>query len=71
MASPGEASTEALHPSRGLEDLSAWKDDELCADMSRFMGEGGVFSKAKTNKYFDAVWLEARQRAARLRLRMW
>lgn len=57
----------ASRASHGLDDLSGFADDELCADMSSFMGDGGVFSKAKTTKFFDAVWQEDPERMVKYR----
>ena len=55
--SAAAAHAEALHR-RGLDDLSKYGKDELASDMDAFLGEGGVFAKAKTVKYFDGVWQE-------------
>jgi len=51
------AHADALHK-RGLDDLSMYGKDELASDMDAFLGEGGVFAKAKTVKFFDGVWQE-------------
>jgi hypothetical protein len=61
-----EAHAHALHR-RGLEDLSGYARDELASDMDAFLGEGGVFAKAKTSKFFDGVWQEDPQRMVKYR----
>ena len=41
---------------RLLEDLSAFGPNQLASDMDSFLGDGSVFAKAKSSKFFDAVW---------------
>ena len=61
-----EEHARALHR-RGLEDLSHYAPDQLASDLDSLMGEGGVFAKAKTTKYFDGVWQEDPQRMVKYR----
>ena len=49
--------------SRLLEDLSAFGPNQLASDMDSFLGDGSVFAKAKSSKFFDAVW-QARRLSA-------
>lgn len=69
MASAG-APSGGVRQRRGrgrLEDLSGYRRDELASDMGEFMGEGGVFAKAKTTRYFDGVWQEDPERMVKYR----
>jgi len=50
-----------------LHDLRTYPRDQLASDMDANMGEGGVFAKAKTRRYFDAVWQEDPERMLKYR----
>ena len=54
-------------PRSGLHDLSTYPRHELASDMDANMGEGGVFAKAKTRRYFDGVWQEDPERMVKYR----
>jgi hypothetical protein len=41
---------------RLLEDLSGFGPNQLASDMDSFLSDGSVFAKAKSSKFFDAVW---------------
>lgn len=59
MSGPSSSSQGGLRSgAQGTPLRRTYGRDELKSDFGELMGDGGVFAKAKTEKFFDGVWQE-------------